>query len=134
MDIGINVLHRRNQGTNGRNYLVYIRARRWSWMGRKRSISLVLKTKRGRSARLGLRILNILRFAGKVKMISPTMVIGIRVRIVGWRKTLSNIYLSVTQSNLSTQAQSTEVYIGLVLIEHSSCIEGALCTLFIYNN
>jgi len=41
--------------------LVNMRALRWSLMRNWRVIALVSKTRRGRSARLGLRILNILR-------------------------------------------------------------------------
>jgi len=76
-------LYSRSQGTKARNYLVYVRAPRGGLKGKRRSVPLVLETRRGRSTGLSLRILNILRPSGKAKMISPTMVIGIRVRIVG---------------------------------------------------
>jgi len=52
-------------------------------MGRRRSISLILKTKRGRSTRLGLRIPNIFRPPLKIRMIHLIMIIGIGTRIVG---------------------------------------------------
>jgi len=59
LDLRINILHNRSQDTRGKDYFVNIRAPRLSL--RAMSISLVLETKRGKSARLGLRILNILR-------------------------------------------------------------------------
>jgi len=109
LDLRINILHNGCQDSKGRNYLVYIRAPRWSLMGRGRSISLVLKTRRGRSARLGLRILNILRPPWKIRMIPLTMIIGIRIRVVGWRKSLGSIHLfshTVRLTNIRTIKKS----------------------------
>jgi len=41
---------------------------------------------------------------------------------------------SVAQSDLPIQGQSTKACMGLAQIEHTSCIEGALDTLFMHNN
>jgi len=51
------------------------------------------ETRRGRSVRLGLRILNILRPLWTIRMITPTKIISIRIRIIRWRKFLGNIRL-----------------------------------------
>jgi len=79
----VNILHNICQGTQSRNYLVYVRAPTWSLIRRRGSISLVLETRRSRSARVALRILNILRPLQKVRMIPLTIIIGFRMRIIG---------------------------------------------------
>jgi len=96
-------------------------------MGRRRSISLVLETRKGRSTRLGLRILNILIPPGKINMISPTIIIGIRITVIGWRKYLGSIHL------FSHTVRLTNTTINRS-IPGTSAIEGASNTLFISSN
>ena len=51
------------------------------------------RNQEGRSATLGLRIFNILRPPWKVRMIPLTMIVSIRIRIIGWKKLFGNIHL-----------------------------------------